>query len=309
MIVFPRSRVRALVVLASVSAAAPSAAQGGPADSIIRVETGVQRDTVTVGDRFVALVRVTAPPGATVEFDALETGDTLEMIDRVRIIVGDSTVAAAYPLTAWYPDLTPSAVVGVRVSGAGAAPRELRVALRLPFVRPVLPARADVQPRPGRGVLPLAAARPWWWIVGLAAVTLAALALAARVLLSARRGADAGEDPREAALRALAEVSDASDPALRVEAAARVLRRYLSNLHTGWGEEWTTAELLLRARRALPPAVHVELERILTSADRAKFSGTTTAAGEASALVAAIEHWIRAYPEAPLELNVGREAA
>ncbi len=128
-------RARLLLPLLLACGAAPAAAQrdtaaaGGPP----RVDVGVQPDTVTVGDRFVVLLRVQAPPGARVEPPArLDSTPELHPVGG-RIDRADAAARVAgfgYPMVAWRPGALPARSTTVRVTHPDGRVATLRVPLR-----------------------------------------------------------------------------------------------------------------------------------------------------------------------------------
>lgn len=294
-----------LAVDSVVSPALDEAGRNG-----LRLATAVSPDTVTVGDPFLSVVRVMAPPGSMVEFHGVELGDSVQALDTVRVLgaSADSGATAAYRLVAWVAAPV-KATARVRIVAPDGAQRTYAVPLAVPRIRSVLPAGAEVPPRPSRGVVPLPRGTPVWPGVAVAAVLAALLALWLAARRVPARPAPA-EDPRIAALEALAAVPPDADPRFHHEHAARVLRRYLAALDAGWGEEWTSTELIARlAAGPLPPDATRDLEGILARADRVKFAGSRPGPEATAAFVARVAAWIETNPPTAPGAAAPREAA
>jgi hypothetical protein len=275
----------------------------------LAASAGVAPDTVTVGDHFRVLLRVQAPAGATVAFPDFSLVEPVEAIDSVRVR-RDSLGAwiATYRLVAWTTSDSLVAAMPIRVRSPDAAVQDLRVRVKLPFVRSVLPADTSLHvPKPAKAVIPIVVTGPTprGWLVP---AILLATVLAGIVWLVIRRRTPltAGPvDARAAALKRLAEIEQerllerGEVHAYHVR-TSRVLREYLLAV-AGLGEDLTTTEVLWSMPRdGSGPAVVDELERLLREADRVKFSGAARGAaftgggthGEAAG------RWIVAWPAA-----------
>jgi hypothetical protein len=266
---------------------APSQAVPGPP---LRLATGTVPDTVTVGDRFRAVLRLQLPPGARATFPALSTTDTLQQVDTVRVLA-DSTgsATAVYSLVAWVAGITPAASVPVEVALADGRRPVYRIPLRLPFVRSVLPAdTVGLEPKPPKGLVPIPLVREWWRLLLLGLVLLAALCGVYWLWRRARRGRTVPLDPRAAALARLDELRATAPITLAGLApfyaeVVRVLRIYLAALRpAAWGESLTSTELVAALERSRVPAERVgEVERLLAEADPVKFAGAEAEAQRA----------------------------
>lgn len=266
---------------------APAQAVAGPP---LRLATGRVPDTVTVGDRFRAVLRLQLPPGARATFPALPTTDTLQQVDTVRVLA-DSTgsATAMYSLVAWVAGITPATSVTVEVALADGSRPVYRVPLRLPFVRSVLPAdTVGLKPKPPRGLVPIPLVREWWRLLLLGLALLAALCGVYWLWRRARRGRVVLLDPRAAALARLDELRVGAPGTLAGLApfyaeVVRVLRVYLAALDPGaWGESLTSTELVGALVRSGLPADRVrEVERLLAEADPVKFAGAEAEAQRA----------------------------
>lgn len=296
-------RARLVLALVPVCAAAPAAAQRSPADLAAApgYSVGVSPDTVTVGDRFRVLLRAMAPPGTRVELPARL--DSLPELHPVGPPRGrsDSTrgdFAAAYPMVAWRPGALPPLYARVRVTYADGRAATVRVPLRLPFVRSVLPAdTAKTEPRGPKDVI--GPDRDWRLMLALvllAMLLLAPVAVFVRRRLRKRlaRGPAAPVDPRARALASLElarrmRLAEAGEWKPFYTLTSEALRGYLDALSPRWGAELTTEELA----RALEAAdVDDDDARtvgaLLAEADAVKF------AGAASTPAAAERHWQQA---------------
>lgn len=258
-------------------------AQGPPA-----FWTGVQPDTVTVGDRFVVALRARLPPGATAELPAgLDSTPDLHPVGP-RVGHGASApgdVAAAYPMVAWRPGAPAPLFAAVRVVHPDGRVATVRVALPLPFVRSVLPAdSSQVEPRGPKDVI-----GPNWdprlvallvALVVLALLLLPTGALVRRWLRRRRERRDAmPRDPRAYAL-ALLERARKAPCAERAEWKAfytltsEALRGYLAALSPRWGADLTTAELAvaMNSGPGVRPGDAATLLALLAEADAVKFA-------------------------------------
>ncbi|HEV2735838.1 MAG TPA: hypothetical protein VGV85_13410, partial [Longimicrobiaceae bacterium] len=295
---------RLLLPLLLACGAAPAAAQRDTAatGALPAVDVGVQPDTVTVGDRFVVLLRVQAPPGARVEPPArLDSTPELHPVGA-RIDRADAAARVAgfgYPMVAWRPGALPARSAAVRVAYPDGRVATLRVPLRLPFVRSVLPTDTSrVEPRGPRDVLgPDRDRRLILFLVLLALLLLAPAAVFARRWLRKRlaRGANASAvDPRARALATL----DRARKMRLVETeewkpfytlTSEALRGYLEALSPRWGADLTTEELARAMEASDVGGDDVRTaSRLLAEADAVKFArvGSTAEAAE--------RHWRQA---------------
>jgi hypothetical protein len=276
--------VALLTAALQLPAAAPPAL--GPP---LRLSTGRVPDTVTVGDRFRAVLRLQLPAGARATFPALPTSDTLQQVDTVRVLT-DSTgsASAVYSLVAWVAGITPEASVPVEVVLADGRRPVYRIALRLPFVRSVLPAdTAGLKPKPPKGLVAIPLVKEWWRLLLLGLVLLAALCGVYWLYRRARRVRVVPLDPRGAALARLDELRAAAPTTLPQLApfyaeVVRALRVYLAALDPAWAESLTSTELVRAlARSRVPSEQGSEVERLLAEADPVKFAGAEAEAARA----------------------------
>ncbi len=265
-----------------------------PSPPSLRPATGAMPDTVTVGDRFRSAIRLDLPRGARVAFPALPTTDTLQQVDSVTVRTDSAgAVTAVYPLVAWVAGITPGAVVRAEVLLPDGQRAAYRIALRLPFVRSVLPAdTAGLRPKPPKGLVPIPLVREWWRLLLLAVALLAALGVIFWLYRRLRRGRTTLLDPRAEALARLDEIgarADAvgGDAREFYTAVVRVLRVYLASLDSRWGEHLTSRELLAAlARSGVAPDRRERLERMLEEADPARFGPARTGAERARPFLA-----------------------
>jgi hypothetical protein len=317
-------RIAASAVIAAVATVIPAGA-GAQTDAAradtsaaVGVWSAVSPDTVTVGDHFISLLRIAAPPGSRIVFHGASITDAMQPVDTVRALrhpeegrdSGGPGGTAAYRLAAWVADPLPAQRVRVIVVTRGGDSLDYRVPLRLPTVRSVLPAGStDIEPRPSRGVLPLDRRPVWvWWLAGAAALLAVAGAL---TWLSRKRpsGEVVPGDPRDDAIAELDEIGRAGDPEWMYRAGSRVARRYLALIRSDLGEEWTTTELLYRLPRSGPTLDRDGIARLLADADRVKFAGSAPSAADAAAFIDSVRCWITDNPPAVRADDAVRRAA
>ncbi|CAN5766269.1 hypothetical protein BH23GEM6_BH23GEM6_06240 [soil metagenome] len=256
----------------------------------LRISTAVVPETVTVGDRFRSVLRLDGLQSAA-EFMQLPVGDTVQPVDSLQVLTGESPTAV-YSLVAWHTGDDLEARIPVRVQIATGEFVTYIVSLRLPVVRSVLPEDTTaLTPRPHRAVfaVPRRAGAGWWIWVALA---LSALALATILLWRHLRrqnpsGASAGE-PRQEALRKLEQLQASGmvtvEHHLRLyPEVTRILRDYLATVDAEWGRDLTSSELISRADRDDGHTdLGVELEQVLAHADAVKFGRRTPTSQELS---------------------------
>lgn len=293
------------VLCAGMGLSALASAQSGQPDpgfAPVRIESGSTPAVVRVGDPFRVAVRVSAPPGARVEFPPLPpSSPSVQALDSARVLPDPDTGGASvavYPLVAWTvgdPALPP---LPVRVTRADGASRVYPVRLRLPRVGSVLPAdTARVALRGPRDVLGPDRDRALLALVGTLLLVGAALA----ALLLRRRGGGAPRRPgeirsaRERALAALMELHRSAPfrardwPAVYVGISG-ILREFLASRSPAWHPQLTSGELVARMRAdgANPHSV-ATLADVLHGADLVKFARWEPNPAEAE------EDWRAAY--------------
>jgi hypothetical protein len=282
--------------------------QGAPPPPEPRVQMGltIQPDTVTVGDPYLVMVRVRAPPGTRMAFPAPpDTGGTVEGVDPVieRVVTADPNAedrTAIYRLAAW--DTGQVAVELGAVELTGAVERSLAIQDPTVFVRSVLPTDTALQvPKPARDIF--GTERSWWWLVLLALLAAAIIGLLFWWWWRRRKRPrpQLVEDPfvrAEREFAALAELGlpEAGEPGRHVALATEVMRDYLAGRLGEADASHTTAELMraLAARRELPLDT---LGTLLLEADLVKFARRPVTvershafAAEAHEVVRRVEH-------------------
>lgn len=277
----------------------PIAAAQETAPSTIAVELGVEPATVTVGEPFVAAVRVTPPPGVRVDFEEFTGDGHLEPLAPVQV-TGDGT--AFYRLVAWRADVPLTGMLPVRLVEASGEARIQLVRLGLPAVRSVLPAGdTSIVPRPAKGYLPIPGTEvtlPWWyWLVALLGAGVAAT-LGLHYLRRAEPPVQSDLGARDWALRQVDALVEKHERLPVVEVyleGGRILQGYLERVDPELGTDLTTAELLGRLSRDPAAGGAADLGTALEEADRVKFSGSAAGADPLSWL-AAVRRWIEVFP-------------
>lgn len=251
----------------------------------------VQPDTVTVGQRFVAKVRVRAPLGSVITFPASpDSSASVALAGPARRRElndpGSTDATTTYVLAAW--DVGPQSLglapVTVRTpSGSLTAP----VAGTGVFVRSVLPADSALRkPKPARAVLAVSSIRWWPWIVAAAALVAGALAWRGWVIYSRRRRkplppADWAE--REFRRIESLRLVESGDPERHGVLMADVLRGYLARRLPGVTLSATTRELAA-ALVAAGVAPVERVARLLARTDLVKFARASLTGEEARAV-------------------------
>lgn len=254
------------------------AAQGAP-----RIQVGVQPETVTVGQPFIVMVRVTSVPGATILFPTAPDSSTPVQSLDPRVVKTDPAAAGAftqlatYRLAAWDIGDQPIALTDVTLQLPGGAKSRLSLGPLKVFVRSVLPRdsaqRVPKPPRPpffGAGI-------PWWvW----ALIAAAALALVGWFIWWWRRRRQRGplvvEDPFIRAERDFDRLEKlglipAGERVRHVALSVEILRDYLAARHEAASLALTSRELV-HAVKSTPTVPRERLSRLLEEADLAKFA-------------------------------------
>lgn len=292
--------------------AVPAAAQGAPVLSV-----GLSHDTVTVGDRFVVMLRVQAPPGARVDPPArLDSAPELQPVGP-RIDGSDPATGAlgfGYPMAAWRPGALAPRFAAVRVAYPDGRASTLRVPLRLPFVRSVLPAdTSKVEPRGPRDVI-----GPDWdrrliaILLLLALLLLAPSAVLVRRWLRKRLARGAAAPPVDPRARALATLDQARKMRL-VETGdwkpfytltAEALRGYLDALSPRWSADLTTEELVSALETAAAEGGTANLVGgLLAEADAVKFARADSTPEEAERHWREAREWVESFEAPQAELR------
>lgn len=277
------------------SAAATPPAQNAPPDFPVQLGSRLTPDTVTVGQRFVALIKVHAPTGATIDFPvesdsaAKATATATQMIGKPAVqITRDSsgvTGTAAYRLVAWDVGEQPLGIgdIVVKVNGRIGY---VSLASRQIFVASVLPADTTKQiPKAAREPIDV---KPFDWLPWVAA--LAALLIAGilwRLWLWWRNRKNAPLDPFDAAEREFARIEalglvQAGEPERHAALMSDVMRDYLAARAPGVERSQTSSELLASANWI--HGVAKGLGELLWRTDLVKFAAVRVDGEEAEKL-------------------------
>jgi len=260
----------------------------------VQLGAKITPDTVTVGQRFIVLLKVRAPVGATISFPvevdtagASATSPQIigtPLVDSVADATG-TTRTAAYRFAAW--DVGPQRLglgsIAVVVQGKT---EYVSLASQSVFVRSVLPADTTKrQPKPPRQPIVLTPFNWWPWLALLAAILLALLLWWLWRVWRRRRNRPL--PPFETAEREFARVEalkliETGEPERHVAMMTDVLRDYLAARVAGVQRSQTTPELLTAAAPVHPYAGG--LANLLSQADLVKFARQRMGAGDAQAL-------------------------
>jgi len=272
-------------------------AQDPPHSPRIPVKLGVRTipDTVTVGQRFVVVLRVRAPAGASIQFpgekdSAMAVSPTSTQIIGKPVVQIDAGPAgtnttAAYRLAAWDTGAQ-SLSLGNIVVRVGGQTGYVSLGDRTVFVRSVLPADSALRiPRPPRDPITLVPFNwlPWlilpvvlllaaiaWWLWRLYRrrrdATLHPYAEAQREFgrVEAMRLVDAGEGERHTALMAdvMRKYLAARIPEIALSQTSSELIAASGSIHlvaSGLGELLWDADLVKFARNRITPADALEI--------------------------------------------------
>lgn len=261
----------------------------------VQLGVSVSADTVTVGQRFVAVLRVRAPRGAKVEFpttmDSLSADSVtgMQMIGKPAIASQpdsiSQTVSAAYRLAAWDTGPQRLGLADIRVEYNGQT-GYVSLADRGVFVKSVLPEDSTLHvPKPARPAIVITG---FDWRPLLLALALIAAALGLwRLWIWYRRRKDQPLDPYDEAQREFARV-EALD-LVRIGEGERhatlmadVMREYLARRIPEIDRSHTSSELLsasVRIHSAAPG-----LGELLWRTDLIKFARIGVQAEEAEKL-------------------------
>jgi hypothetical protein len=316
----------ALALSLMLQGAPAPAAQGAPASSSstgaaeIPAQLGVKLtpDTVTVGQRFVAVFRVRAPNGATIEFPtksdsaAAASATATELIGKPLIQqIPDSTgtsMTAAYRLAAW--DVGPQPLglpdVVIRLNGKTGY---VSLADRSVFVRSVLPEDSALRvPKPPRPAIVLAPFNWLPWI--LLAAALVAAGILWRVWVWYRNRKNAPVDPFTAAEREFERVIalklvEGGEGERHAALMSDVMRDYLAARVPGVKRSHTSSELLAESGEIYPAARN--LGELLWRTDLIKFAGLRVAPDEAEKLGASARAIVRSVEDFLVEREAEAE--
>lgn len=272
----------------------------------IPVQLGVRitPDTVTVGQRFVAVVRVRAPAEATIEFPTQSDSATTASATATQLIgtpvvqpIPDSTgvtMSAAYRLAAW--DIGPQRLglgdVIVRLNGQTGY---VSLVDRAVFVRSVLPEDSALHvPKPPRPQIEIA---PFNWLPwALLAAALIAVGLLWRIWIWYRRRTSTPLDPFNAAQREFDRIEamrlvQSGEGERHAALMSDVMREYLAARVPGIQRSQTSSELL-----AASGEIHVAargIGELLWRTDLIKFAGLRVGADEAERLGSSARSTVR----------------
>ena len=303
------------IVAASAAAATSSDAQRRS----LTVQMGVRidPDTVTVGDRFVVVVRVRAPRGAEIHFPE-ESDSASRASPTATAMIGKpevqsqadsagTTMSAAYRLAAWDVGPQPLGLGDIMVT-AGADTGYVSLADRSVFVRSVLPADSTLRvPKPPRSAITLA---PFdWWPYLLAALALGAAALARRLWIWWKRRRSAPLDPFTEAQREFARIEAMGliargEPETHAALMSDVVRNYLARRVEGIRPSHTSTELLSHTG-VIRESVG-GLGELLWRTDLIKFARNKADAAEAEQLGTTARNIVRGVEAALVEREESR---
>lgn len=261
----------------------------------VQLGAKITPDTVTVGQRFIVLLKVRAPAGATISFpvevdsaaNASATAPQIigtPLVDSVADATG-TTRTAAYRFTAWDIGLQKLGLGNIAVVVQGRT-EYVSLAAQSVFVRSVLPADTTKrQPKPPRQPIVLTPFNWWPWLALLAAILLALLLWWLWRMWRRRRGRPL--PPFETAEREFTRIEalkliETGEPERHVAMMTDVLRDYLAARVAGVQRSQTTPELLAAAAPVHPYAGG--LANLLSQADLVKFARQRMAGTDAQAL-------------------------
>lgn len=270
--------VRGVVAILAVLAAA------GAIDAQ-RVQVAVVPEAITVGDVFHAAIRLDLPSGGDVIApDSLALPPDIETAGRRDLRTdtagGGHRITLVYPLAAWRPGTYAIPPVSIRLLTRDG---EQSLTAELPefTVQSVLPAdTAGIEMRPERDVF--GASRLWWpWV--LAGLLAMAAAIAFAVWRRRHRPDEApaivapARPAREIALERLEALRgsgllERGDARAFYAGLAETMRHFAATVDSSWSVDLTTGELHQRIRARLRDPGVLELIRVLSAADMAKFA-------------------------------------
>jgi hypothetical protein len=285
------------MIVAGVALLIQVATGAAPGASQISVQLGVtvSADTVTVGERFIAVLRVRAPEGATVDFpttvdsaaDSSLTG--MELIGKPAIQTlpgaGALNMSAAYRLAAWDVGLQRLALDDIVVHYIGQT-GYVSVADRGVFVKSVLPEDSALRvPKPLRPAIEVLPFNWLPWLIALAALVAAGIAW--RIWIWYRNRRSAPVDPFTAAQREFDRIEamkliDSGEARRHAALMSDVMREYLAARVPEIERSHTSSELLAAGARVHSAAK--QLGELLWRADLVKFANADISAPEAAQL-------------------------
>ncbi|MEO5579604.1 MAG: hypothetical protein ABIR58_03030 [Gemmatimonadaceae bacterium] len=259
----------------------------------IRLQLGVRisPDTVTVGQRFIVVIKVSAPAGALVDFpattDSVAASPTgVEVIGKPLIQVASGSArpyhTAAYRMTAWDTGPQPLLLGNVVVRINGQTGYVSLAGYRV-NVRSVLPPDSALRvPKPPREKILIQPLSEIPWLLFFLALLLALIAY--WLWQAYRRRRDASLDPFAAAQAEFARIEamnlvGSGDGDRHVTMMVDTMRAYLSARVSGIHLSHTSSEVLAAAGSI--QTVTPKLGELLWQADLVKFARHSLAADEA----------------------------
>ena len=274
--------------------------QGAPqttarADIPVQLGVNVTSDSVTVGEHFIAVIRVRAPKGATIEFPLQSDSASAASPTATQVIgkpaiqtVPDSTgttMSAAYRLAAWDIGLQRFGLPDVVVKLNGQT-GYVSLSDRGVFVKSVLPEDSTLRvPKPPR---PAIVVPPFNWLPVLMLLAALLLAIIAwRVWVWYRRRKLAPVDPFTAAEREFARIEamqliKSGEGERHAALMSDVMRDYLAARVPEIERSHTSSELLAAGSRV--HSVANGLGELLWRTDLVKFAGVRLEPEEAERL-------------------------
>jgi hypothetical protein len=289
-----------VALLLQAGAAAPASAAQIP----VQMGVTVTSDTVTVGERFIAVIKVRAPAGSTIDFPttvdsaAANSLTGMELIGKpaIQTLPGTDavTMSAAYRLTAW--DTGPQRIsltdIVVHYNGQTGY---VSVADRGVFVRSVLPEDSTLRvPKPPRPAITTTPFNWLPWLIALAALVAAGLLW--RLWIWYRNRSKAPVDPYTAAQREFDRIEamnliQSGESPRHAALMSDVMRDYLAARVPEIERSHTSTELLAAGVRV--HSVAKELGELLWRSDLVKFARADISATDADALGKSARHVVQ----------------
>jgi hypothetical protein len=274
--------MRSVTVLAALTLCASAAG------AQVQVGTSVRPETTTVGEHFIATVRVRVPAGTQVVFparpDTSARVDSAGGVTRTESTTGgfdESTVN--YVLAAWDTGGQRLGLDSVAVIGPNGE-RYVQLAGFKVYVRSVLPADTALRkPKPFRPAMPVKAFDWLPWLIAAAAALLAALLVIIwrrwrrRLALGLTPVQIAERDFSRVESRRLIESGEIEQFAVEMIA---IVRRYLASVVPDAAQSATTQELAFALRNSRFVPVH-RLIDALDATDLMKFARARSTADRA----------------------------
>ncbi len=270
----------------------------------VQLGVTVTSDTVTVGERFIAIIKVRAPAGATIDFPATVDSAAansltgMELIGKpaIQTLPGTDavTMSAAFRLTAW--DTGPQRIslpdIAVHYKGRTGY---VSVSDRGVFVRSVLPEdSAQRLPKPPRPAITTA---PFNWVpllMALAAIIAAGLLW--RLWIWYRNRSKALLDPYTAAQREFDRIEamnliQSGESPRHAALMSDVMRDYLAARVPEIERSHTSTELLAAGVRV--HSVAKELGELLWRSDLVKFARAEISPSDSDSLGKSARHVVQ----------------